>query len=102
MNERRCGRLGQHTISHCADRAARIICDYNIPRAVCLDPDGRVTVEAIDDAIPDEMVGVYDGSGGQFELWRMISDDLLAAKTERGVVGGSYHRHRACWKKRAA
>lgn len=94
MNERPCGRLGQHTISHCADKAAHIIGEYSIPRAVCLSPEGQVTVENPEHAIPEELVGVYSTGGSHFELWRWISDDLLEAKTQRGVTGGTNHRHR--------
>lgn len=94
MNERPCGRLGQHAISHCADRAAHIIGEYTIPRAVCLAPDGQVTVENPDHAIDDEIVGVYRFEGSVFALWRQVSDDLLVSQAERRIKGGTNHRHR--------
>jgi hypothetical protein len=94
MNERPCGRIGIHTISQCADKAARIISEYKIPRAVCLSPDGFVTVENPAHVIDEELVGVYTAGDSLFGLWRQLSDDLLASARERKVTGGRNQMHR--------
>lgn len=102
MNERPCGRIGMHTISQCADKAANIISEYKIARAVCLSPDGFVTVEAPSHVLDDELVGVYTAGDSLFGLWRQLSDDLLASARERKISGGTHHRHRVPPAKRAA
>ena len=102
MNERNCGRLGKHTVTSCADRAAEVITEYSIPRAVCLAPDGNVTVEAPDDAILDEMVGVYTPDTGRMLLWRRIQEDLDFAVIQRRIKGGTNHKHRAAVTRKAA
>ena len=83
MSEHACGRIGSVTASCAADRAAERIAALPTPRAVCPAPDGRVTVEWPDQALPDDLVGVYAPSLGRFELWRMIETDLYAALRER-------------------
>jgi len=92
MAEYKCGRLGMHTLSHCADRAAHIIAELLTPHAVCIAPDGHVTVESTEQAIPCEIVGVYDRTFGVFKLWGMIEDDLRCAATERHIIGGTRQR----------
>lgn len=94
MNEIKCGRLGMHTISDCADRAAIVIAESSKPRAVCLSPDGHVTVESPGGVVEEDLVGVYAPRPGRFALWQLISEDLLATKVERNIVGGKNHRHR--------
>lgn len=93
MNERKCGRLGKLVISECADRAAAFITEYVTPRAVCLAPDGNVTVESPEHVILCDLVGVYRPLG-RIDLWRMISDDLAVAVRERKIAGGTGHKHR--------
>jgi hypothetical protein len=79
------GRLGKQSASELADRAARVIVDAPRERALCLGPDGTVSIESVAQAIPDELVGVYTKAPGLLALWRQIYDDLRAAITERGI-----------------
>lgn len=94
MSERKCGRIGMHTISHCADKAAEHVMASTVAVAVCLAPDGHVTVESVPQAIPDEMTGVYNRDLGQFALWALIESDLRVDAVARGIRGGTGHRHR--------
>jgi hypothetical protein len=94
MNEIKCGRIGANTLNDCADRAAQVIADFSKPRAVCLAPDGQVTVEAPTQVIPDDLVGVYAPKTAPLALLRLIHDDLCEAQAERGITGGRNQRHR--------
>lgn len=85
-NEQGCGRLGRNSISEIADKAGRLVLDYRVPRAVCLDPEGRVTVESPNDAIEDDLVGVYSQAPGLLALWRTIDEDLRFAAEQRGIA----------------
>ncbi|NID14330.1 hypothetical protein [Luteibacter yeojuensis] len=102
MTEQVVGRIGKNTLSYCADRAAEAIMEFKTPRAVCLDPDGLVTVEFPAGAIPDEMVGVYTQELGRFALWRQIEDDLRECVRLRRIEGGAYQRHRVAPGRKAA
>lgn len=84
-NDRPIGRLGRQSASEIADRAARIVVDASTPRALCLAPDGSVTVESVKQAIPDDIVGVYTGAPGLMGLWRLMYDDLRVAISERRI-----------------
>ena len=99
--ETACGRIGLITVSECAERAAEAVASAREKLAVCLDPMGFVTVEAIDQAILDDLVDVYT-QGNQLALWRQIETDLAAACKERGITGGRGHRHRVMSERRAA
>ncbi len=99
--ETACGRIGFQTVSECAERAAIAIREFTTPSAVCLSPDGFVTVESVKHAIPDELVGVYT-KGSQVELWLQLSGDITAAMQERGITGGRANRHRVVNVKRRA
>lgn len=94
MSEIKCGRIGLHTISRCADKAANAIAELLTPHAVCLEPDGHVTVEAVAHAIPDDLVGVYAPQRGVFALWGQIEGDLRCAAVERHICGGTKQRVR--------
>ena len=94
MSEIKCGRIGLHTISRCADKAAHAIIEYLVPKAVCLSPDGHVTVEPVADAIPDDLVGAYTRKLGVFALWGQIETDLRCAANERHICGGTRQRQR--------
>lgn len=102
MTEHACGRIGLITVSAAADRAAECIAEAPTSRAVCLGPDGSVTVEWADHAIPDELVGVYRPAVGRFLLWGMIEADLMEAMKERRIKGSRAHKHRMYSGKRAA
>jgi phosphoribosylpyrophosphate synthetase len=77
--EVRCGRLGKNTPDACAEKAARTISERGTdkPTAVCVAPDGVVTVEALAHALDDDLVGVYDRRPGYLGLWRILSGDLM-------------------------
>jgi hypothetical protein len=100
-NEVQCGRIGFTSVSDCAERAAIVIREFRTPRAVCLSSDGFVTVEAVRQAIPDELVGVYTQKS-QVELWLQLSDDIAATMQERGIRGGRSQRNRVANVKRRA
>ncbi len=102
MTEQVVGRIGKHTLSYCADRAAESIMEFQSPRAVCLDPDGIVTVEFPGAVILDEVVGVYTQELGRFALWRLIEEDLRESVRLRRIEGGTYHRHRVAPGRKAA
>ena len=99
--ETACGRIGLQPITKCADRAAEVIANAREKLAVCLSPEGFVTVEAIEHAILAEMVDVY-APDSAFRLWGQIETDLAAACKERGITGGRGHRHRVISQRRAA
>lgn len=92
-----CGRIGMHAISTCAERAASAVADLAPVRCVvCLSPDGFVTVESIDQAIPEDIVGVYVWARAeitQLALWGLIDDDLITTVRQRGIRGGTAQRH---------
>ena len=94
MSDRQCGRLGKHTTQTCAGRAANAIMSFESARAVCLAPDGTVTVEYPGNAPDDELVGVYTRDGGSNELAGRIVEDLDDAARRRRIRGGTHHRHR--------
>lgn len=83
---RSCGRLGRQTAIEVADRAALCLAEFKKPRAVCLDPEGRVTVESAKNCAEEDLVGVYDPQRGRFELWKQIHDDLAHSAAERGIA----------------
>lgn len=99
--ETACGRIGLQPITKCADRAAEVIASAREKLAVCLSPEGFVTVEAIEHAILTEMVDVYSPDSA-FRLWGQIEADLAEACKERGITGGRGHRHRVMSERRAA
>lgn len=67
-----------------ADRIAWKIIEYATPRAVTLDPDGRVWIEPLDEVAECDLVGVYTRGAGGLALASMIRADLKAAMAERG------------------
>ena len=85
--EIRCGKLGRNAVDECAERAARAISERGSDKAtaVCVGPDGLVTVEATAYAIEEDIVGVYDRRPGWIELWRVIKGDLLCVARERRI-----------------
>lgn len=94
MSEINCGRIGMHTMHHCAHKAAIIIKGFDSPRAVCIAPDGHVTVESPNEAIPDEMAGVYSPDVDRESLGASILDDMAVLQRELRIVGGRNHRVR--------
>lgn len=81
----RVGSLRQQSYVELADRAATRLREFRQPTryAVTCDPDGIVMVEPFAQAVPDDVVGVYDpdtvdGRGGlpTIRLARRIAEDL--------------------------
>jgi hypothetical protein len=69
-----------------ADRAARYALQFRSPRAVTMDPEGRVWVEAPQTAAESDLVGVYAPALGILELTRRIAADLKHEKELRNPV----------------
>lgn len=86
--ERQCGRIGRDSVERIAVRATDHVMTSRSQHAVCLSPDGHVTVESLRFAAPDDLVGVYARSVGMTELRDMITEDLRFAATERAITGG--------------
>lgn len=84
--DRAVANLHRSTTWQAADACARMILGYASPRAVSIDPDGRVWVESVAVACEEDMVGVYTRSLGLFGLNRAIHDDLAAEWQARRPV----------------
>lgn len=85
MTELVCGHLATKEISEIADAAARRVIETSQRRAVCLSPEGRVTVETLGVCVDDDIVGVYTKAPDLMALWRQIEGDLREAARERGL-----------------
>lgn len=83
-HEHPCGSIMKLPISAVADRAARAVLAFQSPRALCLDPAGRVTVEYPGQAAICDLVGVYAPALGLLGLSRAIIEDLRFEAIERG------------------
>lgn len=92
VDEITCGRIGARwPILTIAERAAQAVAGAGagVPRAVCLDPDGYVTVEDPDQALPDDLVAVLvwvPGHVTQMDLWKQIEAELRTAARARGIA----------------
>ena len=82
--EIQCGSIMKLPIGEVADRAARAILTFTGPRAVCLDPAGRVSIEFPGHAAECDLVGVYAPSAGLLALSRMLIEDLNFEAIDRG------------------
>lgn len=82
--EIQCGSIMKLPIGEVADRAARAILTFQGPRAVCLDPAGRVSIEFAGTAAECDLVGVYAPSAGLLALSRMVIEDLNFEAIDRG------------------
>jgi hypothetical protein len=82
--ERPCGSVTKLPVHAVADRAARHIIEFKGPRAVTIDPVGRVCIEAPKAAAEFDLVGVYDPALGLRDLSHRIAEDLLFEARERG------------------
>lgn len=71
-----CGSLVRQPPSVVADRAARHLLSSQSPRAVTVDPRGRVFVEPPADAVEMDLVGVYAPDLGLLALSRVLIEDL--------------------------
>lgn len=90
------GRIGQRPNNEIAERAVDYIMGVKKPQAVCLDPDGRVTVEPVREAVEEDIVGVFDRSLGLIALYREVRDNLAFCVEERGITGDPTAR-RGVW-----
>lgn len=71
------GSIGRTPLDVIVSSASHRIRHARTPRAVCVDPDGRVTVERYDHAVPGEVIGNFDRTLGWPELDKRIRDELL-------------------------
>lgn len=76
ITDRALANLHRTTAWQAADACARLILGFASPRAVSIDPQGRVWVEPVEEACESDLVGVYDRSLGLFGLNRQLHDDL--------------------------
>lgn len=91
-NEKSRGQIGRNPISQIADNCARAILEYVSPRAVTIDPHGRVFVESVASACECDMVGAFQRDLGLLELSRRIYDDLKHEAGVRGIDPGRRNR----------
>lgn len=83
-NDIQCGSIARLPVAKVADKAARTVMEFHSPRAICIDPAGRVSVEFPDTCCAFDLVGVYTPSLGLLELTRRIGEDLEFEGAERG------------------
>lgn len=81
------GKLGVSPLDAIAYKAADTIRRARGPRALCVDPQGHVTVEKWDDAVPEDIVGHFDRSAGWPALELLVRDELKAVAVERRARG---------------
>ena len=82
------GKLSVSPVEDIASKVAIAIRRARGPRAVCVDPQGRVTVERWADAVPADIVGHFDRSAGWPDLDLLVRDELQAAMAERRAKYG--------------
>ena len=79
-----CGSVAtENSINSLADRTARAVLLFDSPRAVCMAPDGALSVESPDTALEDDLVGVYRPEEGILGLTRLIRDDIAEEAVRR-------------------
>lgn len=84
-SELQVGTLARFTARELAERVAERLTGMTGERAVCICPRGIVTIEQYDDAVPDDVVGVYSGDRGLIATYRDVRDDLVHAVQSRDV-----------------
>ena len=100
MTDYMIGSVHRHTIGSLADRAARVVMGYRSPRAVALDPEGKVWVDSPDHVAEVDLVGVYRPDG-LLALTRAITEDLRHEVADR-QLRPIPTRGMGCERKRAA
>lgn len=95
------GKIGKSPLGTLADKAAAEIVAAKGPRAVCVSPDGTVTLEHYVDAVPEDVIGHYTGEAGRLQLALLILGDLKEMMAERGVQAAR-RRYVVGWGRRAA
>ena len=93
MTEIKVGTLANFPPSALANRAVTHVMERKAPLALCLNPDGMVTLERFDDAVLEDVVGVYDSTPGLLALYRDMREDLVDAVQARGVTGKKARRY---------
>ncbi|NLA67197.1 MAG: hypothetical protein GX856_02915 [Gammaproteobacteria bacterium] len=89
----RVGTLSRFSARELADRAAERVMERQAPLALCLSPEGRVTLESYADAVFEDVVGVYSRDAGLIGLYRSIRDDLAHEIEARGITGRIERRY---------
>lgn len=87
------GTLSRFTAQQLADRAVERVMERQAPLALCLSPEGRVTLEPYADAVLDDVVGVYSREAGLLSLRPAIRDDLQHEIASRGITGRVERRY---------
>lgn len=77
------GKIGRTPLDAIARKAADKIRHSRGARAVCVDTDGRVTVERWADAVPSDVAGNYNRDMGWPALELAVRDDVKALLSER-------------------
>lgn len=78
----RIGMMRRHPVAAIAEKCATRLLRARHPTALAVtcDPEGCVELEPFDDAVPDDIVGVYDPDGFDAPRWlyleKRISEDL--------------------------
>lgn len=80
-----CGSILRLPVGDVATRCAEAIVGYSTERAVCMDPQGRVSVESVSDGADPDLVGVYSPRQGLLALHKAIREDLQHDAVERGL-----------------
>lgn len=93
MAEIKVGTLANYSARELAERAAERIMELSKPHAVCIDPDGRVTIEPYDTAVFEDVVGVYSRDLGLIPLYRELRDTLAYVIEQRGITGQRRRRY---------
>lgn len=91
-SDRPLGKIGVQAVSALADRAAERIRRGRKARAVCVSPDGYVTVEPAAEAVPEDIAGTYSADTPRLELWRRIAEDVEALVEERPLTSNQRSR----------
>lgn len=87
------GTLANYDVRQLADRTVERLMELSKPHAVCIDPDGRVTIEPYDTAVFEDVVGVYSRDLGLIPLYREVRDTLAYVIEQRGITGQRRRRH---------
>jgi len=93
MAEIKVGTLANYSVRELAERAAERLMELTKPHAVCIDPDGRVTIEPYDRAVFEDVVGVYSRDLGLIPLYREVRDTLAYVIEQRGITGQRRRRY---------
>ncbi|MBO9717479.1 MAG: hypothetical protein J7507_11905 [Pseudoxanthomonas sp.] len=88
-DDRPVGKLGVSPLSALADACAEHIGRARQRWAVCISPDGHVTLEHPDHVVPDDLAGVYAPGQTRWGLWRQIEEDMKAHVAQRPIVRGA-------------